>query len=372
MNKGKRSRTVVRLIEVSLTLAVVSGWYCFGYYSQRSVMEAKPVSLQATEGMTENTGGKATEDTEEGTAGTSDSSLLASGMFAENRVEWQGKKYRRNTYIKAILCMGVDQKGGLNETTHALGGRADGLFLIVQDTARNQFKVLMIPRDTMTPVTITDLRGNVVGKDLHHLTVAYSYGDGREQSCEYVVEAASGLLGGLQIDHYLAIDMEMIGQVNDAVGGVTVTVPTEGMEKRDPAFIKGASVTLHGDQAEKFIRYRNTEEGNSALYRMDQHQEYIKGFFQAVKRTARSESGIVEHLFNIVQDHMITDMSKAEYLKIGTDALGMGGLEDEDIFTIPGYGITGEALYDEFYAEESELIPLILKLFYREDGNSGG
>ena len=158
--------------------------------------------------------------------------------------------------------------------------------------------------------------------------------------------------------------------MNDAVGGVTVTVPTEGMEVRDPAFIKGASVTLHGDRAEAFIRYRNTDEGNSALYRMDQHQEYIKGFFQAVKRTARNELGIVEHLFNIVRDHMITDMSKDEYLKIGTDALGMGDLGDEDIFTVPGYGVTG-GLYDEFYAEEGELIPLILELFYREDVNSG-
>ncbi len=371
MKKGRRSRTVVRLVEVAITLAVVSGWYCFGYYSQRSVMEAESVSSQAAEGIAGNTGGKTEEDTEEGAAGAADSSLLASGMFAENRVEWQGKAYRRNTYIKAILCMGVDRKGGLNETTHAMGGRADGLFLIVQDTARNEFKVLMIPRDTMTPVTITDLSGNVVGKDLHHLTVAYSYGDGREQSCEYEAEAVSELLGGLRIDHYLAIDMEMIGRVNDAVGGVTVTVPTEGMEERDPAFVKGTSVTLHGDQAELFIRYRDTGEGNSALYRMDQHQEYIKGFFKAVKQTARSESGIVEYLFSIVQDHMITDMSKAEYLKIGTDALGMGGLEDEDIFTVPGYGITG-GLHDEFYAEESELIPVILELFYRGDGNSGG
>lgn len=370
MKKERRSRAAVRLIEILLTLAVILGWYYVGYYSQRSVMEAEPVPLQAAEGMAENTGGKSAENTEGDTAGASDGSLLASGMFAENRVEWQGKKYRRNTYIKAILCMGVDQKGGLNETTHAMGGRADGLFLIVQDTARNTFKVLMIPRDTMTPVTITDLRGNVVGKDIHHLTVAYSYGDGREQSCEYEAEAVSGLLGGLRIDHYLAIDMEMIGQVNDAVGGVTVTVPTEGMEKRDPAFIKGASVTLRGDQAEMFIRYRDTEKGNSALYRMDQHQEYIKGFFQAVKRTARSETGIVEHLFNLVRDHMITDMSKAEYLKIGTDALGMGVLEDADIFTVPGYGVTG-GHYDEFYAEESELIPVILQLFYREDGNSG-
>ena len=188
MKKERRSRTFVRLIEVLLTLAVIFGWYYFGYYSQRNVMDVETVSSQTVEEMTGNTGGKTEEDTEKEAAEAADGSLLASGMFAGDRVEWQGKTYRRNTYIKAILCMGVDRKGGLVETTHAMGGLADGLFLIVQDTARNEFKVLMIPRDTMTPVTITDLSGNVVGKDIHHLTVAYSYGDGREQSCEYESE----------------------------------------------------------------------------------------------------------------------------------------------------------------------------------------
>jgi anionic cell wall polymer biosynthesis LytR-Cps2A-Psr (LCP) family protein len=128
--------------------------------------------------------------------------------------------------------------------------------------------------------------------------------------------------------------------LNDAVGGVTVTIPTEGMEKTDPAFVKGTQVTLQGEQAERFVRFRDTTEDNSALYRMDQHEEYILQFFQALKIKSREDSQIVTHLFDLIQDYMVTDMAKADYLKIGADAL-TGGLTSADILTLPGNGMAG-------------------------------
>lgn len=129
-------------------------------------------------------------------------------FLAENVIEYGGKKYRRNSYVKAILCIGVDRSGLGEKTTTGFGGQSDGLFLLAQDTARNTVKILMIPRDTLTRITLTDLSGNVLGKDVQHLTLAYAYGDGRELSCEYTVEAVSELLGGLTIDHYMAVDTD--------------------------------------------------------------------------------------------------------------------------------------------------------------------
>jgi anionic cell wall polymer biosynthesis LytR-Cps2A-Psr (LCP) family protein len=136
------------------------------------------------------------------------------------------------------------------------------------------------------------------------------------------------------------------------------------MESKDPSFVKGATVTLHGDQAEKFIRHRDIQEDNSALYRMDQHKEYMLQFFQTAKKQSAQDSQLVTHLFDLIQNYMVTDMEKAEYLKIGADAL-TGGLTSEDIFTLPGNGMRG-AEFDEFYVDYNNAIPMILKLFYRE------
>ena len=160
-------------------------------------------------------------------------------------VEYQGKSYRRNTYIKAILCMGIDRPGSLEETrTAGFGGQADGIFLVAQDTARDRIKVLVIPRDTMTEITLTDLSGNELGSSIQHLTLAYAYGDGREKSCRYMTEAVSRLLGGMSIDGYMAVSMSVLPLANDKVGGVTVTIEEPGLKQADPVFVQGQTVTL--------------------------------------------------------------------------------------------------------------------------------
>lgn len=288
-------------------------------------------------------------------------------LFKENIVSYGGRTYRKNTYIKAILCLGIDRSGTMEEmTTTGFGGQADGIVLLAHDTARDTIKLLMIPRDTMTKIIMTDLSGNVLGKDTQHLTLAYAYGDGREKSCEYMAEAVSELLGGITIDHYFAADIDTISIVNDLAGGVTVTVPSEGMESADPAFVYGSTITLHGKQAEKFVRYRDTDQEHSALYRMDRQQEYILKFAEAVKRQAQKEEGLVPKLFEAIENYTVTDMQKAEYLKAAMSGLKSENLTDDGIYTLPGQGIT-TAKYDEFYPDEEGMKQVILELFYREE-----
>ena len=73
-----------------------------------------------------------------------------------------------------------------------------------------------------------------------------------------MVDAVSNLFYGMPINGYVALNMNAVAMINDAVGGVTVTVP-EDMAQVDPSFAEGAAVTLTGDQALKFTRYRDTE-----------------------------------------------------------------------------------------------------------------
>lgn len=180
-----------------------------------------------------------------------------------------------------------------------------------------------------------------------------------------MAEAVSRLLGGLEMDHYLAADTDVIAMLNDAVGGVTVTIPISGMEERDPAFVKGETVTLHGDQAEAFVRYRDISQSHSAITRMAQQQQYITQYFAALKKKSAKDSQIVVEIFDMIADHMVTDMGKEEYLKIAMDALNTGDLGADNFYTIPGETVTTE-VYDEFYADTEALMPMILDLFYRE------
>ena len=78
-------------------------WFSLGLYRQRQETEAR---------IRERENGGAME---------------ALGPPAENVLEYKGKKYRRNTAVRAILCIGVDTTGEL-ERYHVSGaaGQADG------------------------------------------------------------------------------------------------------------------------------------------------------------------------------------------------------------------------------------------------------
>ena len=383
----------VRLRRLGIGLAAVTAalavWYTAGRYQQRKAQEAMIAERHRQETAAELADGKAGEAKAE--TGKNQSKLTGSGegetsqtngetpsaeqtssrLLEETTLSWNGKTYRRNTYTKAILCIGVDRNGPMTETTlSGDGGQADGIFLLAHDTARNQLKILLIPRDTMTEITKTDIsqtetNGTELGKIVDHLSLSYAYGDGREKSCEYTKKAVSNLLMGLSIDSYMAADLEIIGSLNDAVGGVTVTIPTLGMEEADPEFVFGQTVRLDGEQAERFVRYRDTGKDNSALSRMEQQKLYISGFFQAVKERSKTESSIVEKLFEMTQNYMVTDMAKEQYLKLAMDALEGEGLTAASFKMAPGTGTATEA-YDEYYVAQEALIPIILELFYRE------
>ena len=374
-NWWKKHRTGIRnaLIGAAVIGVAVGGWGTYSMYRNRRMTELM-IEARNQERVQQNAEKQPVQNTdeipiapgqkEEQTADPRDLNLMP--VLAENPVIYQGVTYRRNQYVKAILCMGVDRSDTMTESKEfGAAGQSDGIFLIAQDTVHHSLKILMIPRDTMTEIPIANDNGAPDTK-ITQLTIAYAYGDGREGSCENTVWSVEKLLSGFSIDNYLAVDTTVVAKLNDAVGGVTVTIPTDGMEKRDPAFVKGAQVTLHGDQAEAFVRYRDITRDFSALYRMDQQQEYITQYFKAVKEASGTDSQIVTHLFDLIRDYMITDMSKDQYLKIAMDGLDAGNLTGQDFYTVPGTGETTET-FDVYRADRQAVIPIILNLFYRED-----
>ena len=286
----------------------------------------------------------------------------------ENKVEYKGDTYYRNTAVKAILCMGVDRKDDMTETIASDGyiGSADGLILVVQDTARNKVKLLMIPRDSIVEMEILDEMDNSLGYQYEHLCRAFVYGDGNTGSCERVVQSTSDLLCGLDISYYFATDIASLSILNDAVGGVEVIVPNDDLIKANPKWEKGKKVVLHGDEAEHFIRYRDSNIDKTSITRMTQHEAYIQGFYNAVLSNKKTNFDIVEELVAMIEDYMISNMHKDSYMKLALDVLQNGVFEEKDIQTLPGtayaYGIDTEVAVDY-----DKAIPMLLELFYLKE-----
>lgn len=71
-------------------------------------------------------------DKKQAEAGLSEGQELnfASGKTQDGLIELDGKLYRRNTAVRAILCIGVDTQGNWNPTRHPVWpGRRTDCFL---------------------------------------------------------------------------------------------------------------------------------------------------------------------------------------------------------------------------------------------------
>ena len=336
------------------------------YYSGSTAEDSAASGAAGTAGAQE--GADAAQDSDAGTAGQTTLTDLNAGYpdFSQNEITWKGKTYKRNTYIKPILVLGVDNAGSMHEKKeYGEAGQCDGIFLVAQDTARNSVKLLLIPRDTITPVYEKNPETGAIELYMDGICLSYCFGDGMEESCENSRQAVQMLLMNLPVTDYMAVDTTVISEVNDAVGGVTVTIPTEGMEQTDPSFIYGQSVTLKGKQAESFIRFRDCNVDNSALSRMQQHRQYIVGFFNALKNKSRTDSAIITEIYDKIQDYMVTNMQKERYLKTVLDVLNQGDITENSMLTLPGYG-TATDTYDNYYADKDGIVNVVLSMFYRE------
>jgi len=123
-----------------------------------------------------------------------------------------------------ILVIGSDTRADTY-----LYGLADVIRLVRVDFANPKVSVLEIPRDLW--VEIPDIADNLNGQDHEKLNQAYLYGN---PGFGYTDDPAGGpglltrtlnLNFGIQIDHYIAINMRTFTRIVDAVEGIDVTLP---------------------------------------------------------------------------------------------------------------------------------------------------
>ncbi|MEI2718881.1 MAG: LCP family protein [Gemmatimonadales bacterium] len=77
------------------------------------------------------------------------------------------------------------------------------------------------------------------------ISLQHGFGDGGEQSARLTADAVSKLFGGMPVDFYIALDMDAISTLNDALGGVEVKVEDD-FSALDPAMAQGSTIRLTG------------------------------------------------------------------------------------------------------------------------------
>ena len=79
----------------------------------------------------------------------------------------------------------------------------------------------------MTDIDIYDANGNYYTSVNAQLATQYAYGNAEQSSCWAKKKTVSELLFDLPIDGYVSLNIDAISTMNDAVGGVEITIPED-------------------------------------------------------------------------------------------------------------------------------------------------
>jgi len=270
-----------------------------------------------------------------------------------------GVDYFPRQDITVMLVMGIDQYGPIQaSSSYNNPGAADMVALLIFDETNKTCDALCLNRDTMLEMPVLGIGGREAGTFFGQLALAHTYGTGMADSCENVRKTVSNLLYGITVDYYVAMNMDAIGILNDAVGGVTVTV-ADDFSAIDPSIGVG-EVTLKGEQALNFVRTRKDVGNQLNISRMERQKQYIESFVRAFRDSLNGEESFILETYETVSPYVLSDCS----VNTLSNMLNRySAFTIDRIVTPEGENVLGETYY-EFYLDEEKLDPLILELFY--------
>lgn len=329
---------------------------------------------------TEESSGSANEEADgAGTAGNADGSGTNTGtdssvadtdqnqavVWQEDWVRHDAKVYEYNDDIMTFLFMGIDKTGEVKESKGSTdGGQADGLFLAVMNPDEKKISIIAVNRDTMTDISMYGIgeEGSVKTTQAQ-IAVQHGFGDGKEISCELTRDAVSELFYDLPIHGYVAVNMGAISKLNDAVGGVEVTV-LEDLTKANKELKKDAKVTLKGQNAFLYVKWRDTEIFESNRGRLARQKQYLTAFINKVKEATKKDITVPITLYEELSKYTVTDVTVEEAAYLTGELLDYT-FDGNAIYTLEGTTKMGKK-HEEFYPDKDALRDLMIQVFYQE------
>jgi anionic cell wall polymer biosynthesis LytR-Cps2A-Psr (LCP) family protein len=267
-------------------------------------------------------------------------------------VIYNGKAYNYRTDLINILFIGVDKKSEKN-----IVNQADALYLVVYDKRSNEANILAISRNTYAPVKMYDKITGIYTEGYLQICLAYGYGNDDSTGSELTVSSVSKLLYGVPINGYFTYFISEMPYLIDKIGGVTLKIETD-MTKISPRLNEGATVTLTGNEAVKYLVWR--DETNNT--RVNNHITFIKSFISQTKSKLLDNPLYLIDLYNSTKNVAVTNIpnDSAAYLLSLAPGIKLGGF-----FKIEGQSdvLNGTEV---MYPDDDKLIETILKLFYTE------
>ncbi len=278
-------------------------------------------------------------------------------------VEYNGKLYGLNENMASIAIIGYDRRSeqvvpGKNV------GQADAVMVLAANLDTGKVTAIGIPRDSM--VEVGEFMGSdFTGMDTMQLCLAFAYGDGGETSSQYTTAAVSRVLYNMPVNNYVSLDMDSVGELANTVGGVPVT-PLQTIPGTN--IVKGQDTVLFGNNALKYIQWRDTSVLNSSLDRQARQSQFVQAFCKEAFAQAKGNVGTLVNLFNVARSNGITNLGVDDFTYLASTVLNTG-ISGVDVTTLQGQMQQGKK-FAEFYLDKTNVYETVLNVYYHEIGDA--
>ena len=238
----------------------------------------------------------------------------------------------RKRDTSAVLICGTDKDGT----------RTDTMMLLYMSGSEKKVGLLSLPRDTYT-ITSSGSAAK--------LNSAYGRNNCGEEGMEGLLDYVQDIIG-YRPDGYILVDMSLVTQITDLMGGVDVEVP-QAMEV-DGISLDAGMQHLDGTQVLTLLRFRKGYT-MADLTRVEVQRSVIKACLE--QWVSLSHVKDVGAALSLVQDNSISDLTTRNYLWMAkTILLNLaGGFTTE---TLPGYAdyVGDQSFYILYRDDVAEMI----------------
>lgn len=251
--------------------------------------------------------------------------------------------------VSYFLVMGLDESESLT----------DVIMVVCFDHDNNSASVLQIPRDTFVG---TEINTGKTGK----VNAVYGHPREGEAKAKALMRCINQYFG-LPVDHYVTFTLEGFRNVVDAVGGIEMTLDHRmlvGNSVSDEHYYLGpGTVLLDGEDAESFVRHRNSY-AMGDLGRVKAQRDFVIAF---AKKLMNMSSGDMLNVAKTCFNEVTSDLSIGDVLDYVNEVRELN-FDNISFYSLPGQsktttpkGLSQRLSY--FSIHKSEYVDLINEHF---------
>ena len=210
---------------------------------------------------------------------------------------------------------------GYHALVNSFEGLSDTMLLLRLDPQAEKLSVLSIPRDTKVYLE---------GYGDRKINHANEYG-----GPALTASAVSNLLGDVEIDRYVRVNVQGIEKLIDALGGVNIYVPKD-MKYNDFSQhlyidLKKGQQHLNGEKAVQFLRYRYDDLGD--ISRVQRQQVLMRALVEQALKPGTIMK--IPKILDVIKSHLDTNLTVKELMALSNFA-SQTKRSDVQMMMLPG------------------------------------